>query len=145
MIENETENELNLCVCSQFKVKNVLDDILEKLPEEFNVTEIMQKHPNRSPYALVCLQECERMNTLLREIRVSLQQLELGLKVSLKVGLEQASPHETYLLCSRLLPCQGELTLSPDMEAQQSALSYDAVPETWSNLAYPSTYGLAQW
>ncbi|KAF4019994.1 hypothetical protein G4228_011768 [Cervus hanglu yarkandensis] len=127
------------------KVKNVLDDILEKLPEEFNVTEIMQKHPNRSPYALVCLQECERMNTLLREIRVSLQQLELGLKVSLKVGLEQASPHETYLLCSRLLPCQGELTLSPDMEAQQSALSYDAVPETWSNLAYPSTYGLAQW
>ncbi|KAB0343265.1 hypothetical protein FD754_020191, partial [Muntiacus muntjak] len=101
------------------RVKNVLDDILEKLPEEFNMTEIMQKHPNRSPYALVCLQECERMNTLLREIRVSLQQLELGLK--------------------------GELTLSPDMEAQQSALSYDAVPETWSNLAYPSTYGLAQW
>ncbi|KAB0376184.1 hypothetical protein FD755_012827 [Muntiacus reevesi] len=101
------------------RVKNVLDDILEKLPEEFNMTEIMQKHPNRSPYALVCLQECERMNTLLREIRVSLQQLELGLK--------------------------GELTLSPDMEAQQSALSYDVVPETWSNLAYPSTYGLAQW
>ena len=95
MIENETEKELNLCVSSQFKVKNVLDDILEKLPEEFNMTEIMQTHPNRSPYALVCLQECERMNTLLREIRVSLQQLELGLKVSLiKAGLEQASPHE---------------------------------------------------
>ena len=51
---------------------------------------------------------------------------------------------KTYLLCS-LLPWQGELTLSPDMEAQQSALSYDAVPETWSKLAYPSTYGLAQW
>nr|XP_020748715.1 dynein heavy chain 11, axonemal isoform X1 [Odocoileus virginianus texanus] len=105
--------------CTEDKVKNVLDDILDKLPEEFNMTEIMQKHPNRSPYALVCLQECERMNTLLREIRVSLQQLELGLK--------------------------GELTLSPDMEAQQSALSYDVVPETWSKLAYPSTYGLAQW
>ncbi|KAG5210204.1 hypothetical protein JEQ12_015398 [Ovis aries] len=105
--------------CTEDKVKNVLDDILEKLPEEFNMTEIMQKNPNRSPYALVCLQECERMNILLREIRVSLQQLELGLK--------------------------GELTLSPDMEAQQSAMSYDAVPETWSKLAYPSTYGLAQW
>ena len=52
---------------------------------------------------------------------------------------------KTYLLCSRLLPCQGELTLSPDMEGQQSALSFDAVPETWSKLAYPSTYGLAQW
>lgn len=44
-----------------------MDDILEKLPEEFNMTEIMQKNPNRSPYALVCLQECERMNILLRE------------------------------------------------------------------------------
>ena len=71
-----------------------MDDILEKLPEEFNMTEIMQKNPNRSPYALVCFQECERMNILLREVRVSLQQLELGLKVSLKAGLEQASPHE---------------------------------------------------
>ena len=67
---------------------------MEKLPEEFNMTEIMQKKTNRSPYVLVCFQECERMNILLREIRVSLQQLELGLKVSLKVGLEQAPPHE---------------------------------------------------
>ncbi|XP_074223450.1 dynein axonemal heavy chain 11 isoform X1 [Camelus bactrianus] len=101
------------------KVKNVLDDILEKLPEEFNMAEIMQKNPNRGPYVLVCFQECERMNILLREIRVSLQQLDLGLK--------------------------GELTLSPDLEAQQSALSCDAVPDAWSKLAYPSTYGLAQW
>lgn len=101
------------------KVKNVLDDILERLPEEFNMAEIMQKNPNRSPYVLVCFQECERMNFLIREIRVSLQQLDLGLK--------------------------GELTLSPDVEAQLSALSYDRVPDTWNKLAYPSTYGLAQW
>nr|XP_060488661.1 dynein axonemal heavy chain 11 isoform X2 [Panthera onca] len=101
------------------KVKNVLDDILEKLPEEFNMAEIMQKTSNRSPYVLVCFQECERMNILLREIRVSLQQLDLGWK--------------------------GELTLSPDMEAQQSQLSYDTVPDAWSKLAYPSTYGLAHW
>ncbi|XP_019507533.1 PREDICTED: dynein heavy chain 11, axonemal [Hipposideros armiger] len=101
------------------KVKNVLDDILERLPEEFNMAEIMQKNTNRSPYILVCFQECERMNILLQEIRVSLQQLDLGLK--------------------------GELTLSSDVEAQQSALSYDMVPATWSKLAYPSTYGLAQW
>ncbi|XP_076407691.1 dynein axonemal heavy chain 11 isoform X6 [Peromyscus maniculatus bairdii] len=101
------------------KVKNVLDDILERLPEEFNMAEIMQKNPNRSPYVLVCFQECERMNVLIREIRVSLQQLDLGLK--------------------------GELTLSPDVEAQLCALSYDRVPDTWNKLAYPSTYGLAQW
>lgn len=41
--------------------------------------------------------------------------------------------------------CKGELTLSPDVEAQLSALSYDRVPDTWNKLAYPSTYGLAQW
>eukprot|EP00072_Mus_musculus_P068674 XP_017170437.1 PREDICTED: dynein heavy chain 11, axonemal isoform X3 [Mus musculus] len=101
------------------KVKNILDDILERLPEEFNMAEIMQKNPNRSPYVLVCFQECERMNVLIREIRVSLQHLDLGLK--------------------------GELTLSPDVETQLSALSYDRVPDTWNKLAYPSTYGLAQW
>ncbi|XP_029423391.1 dynein heavy chain 11, axonemal [Nannospalax galili] len=101
------------------KVKNILDDILEKLPEEFNMAEIMQKNSNRSPYVLVCFQECERMNILIREIRMSLQQLDLCLK--------------------------GELMLSPDVEGQQSALSYDRVPDTWSKLAYPSTFSLAQW
>uniref|UniRef100_A0A8D0L4V2 Dynein axonemal heavy chain 11 n=1 Tax=Sphenodon punctatus TaxID=8508 RepID=A0A8D0L4V2_SPHPU len=101
------------------KVKNILDDILEKLPEESNMAEIMQKSAVRSPYVLVCFQECERMNLLIREIRRSLKQLDLGLK--------------------------GELTISPDMEALQSALFYDVVPDAWTRLAYPSTYGLAQW
>ncbi|XP_064146127.1 dynein axonemal heavy chain 11 isoform X3 [Loxodonta africana] len=122
LLEMQPRNALSseeLGQSTEDKVKNVLDDILEKLPEEFNVAEIMQKHSNRSPYVLVCFQECERMNILLREIRGSLQQLDLGLK--------------------------GELTLSPDMEAQQSALTYDTVPDTWGKLAYPSTYGLAQW
>uniref|UniRef100_A0A8C0HXD6 Dynein axonemal heavy chain 11 n=1 Tax=Balaenoptera musculus TaxID=9771 RepID=A0A8C0HXD6_BALMU len=122
LLEMQPRNALSgeeLGQSTEDKVKNVLDDILEKLPEEFNMAEIMQKNPNRSPYVLVCFQECERMNILLREIRVSLQQLDLGLK--------------------------GELMLCPDMEAQQSALSHDAVPESWSKLAYPSTYGLAQW
>lgn len=122
-----------------------MDDILERLPDEFNIAEIMQKNSNRSPYVVVCFQECERMNILLREIRVSLQQLDLGLKVSLKVELGQALPHQkTFTLCP-FSPCKGELMLSPDMEAQQTLLSYDTVPDTWSKLAYPSTYGLAQW
>ncbi|XP_032944295.1 dynein axonemal heavy chain 11 isoform X2 [Rhinolophus ferrumequinum] len=122
LLEMQPRNALvsdELGQSTEDKVKNVLDDILEKLPEEFNMAEIMQKNTNRNPYVLVCFQECERMNILLQEIRVSLQQLDLGLK--------------------------GELTLSPDVEAQQSALSYDTVPDTWSKLAYPSTYGLAQW
>ncbi|KAJ6640492.1 hypothetical protein lerEdw1_013683, partial [Lerista edwardsae] len=101
------------------KVKNALDEILEKLPEEFNMAEIMQKSAVRSPYVLVSFQECERMNILIREIRRSLKQLDLGLK--------------------------GELTFSPAMEALQSSLFYDLVPDAWTKLAYPSTYTLAQW
>uniref|UniRef100_A0A8C0EF01 Uncharacterized protein n=1 Tax=Bubo bubo TaxID=30461 RepID=A0A8C0EF01_BUBBB len=71
------------------------------------------------PYALVCLQECERMNLLLSKIRKSLKQLELGLK--------------------------GELMSSPHMELLQSILFSEAVPDTWTKLAYPSTHSLARW
>ena len=62
---------------------SIVDDILEKLPEEYNVAEMMTKITERSPYTLVCFQECERMNLLLAEIRKSLSELDLGLKVQL--------------------------------------------------------------
>ncbi|XP_071372237.1 dynein axonemal heavy chain 11 isoform X2 [Centroberyx affinis] len=101
------------------KVTSVLDDILEKLPEEYNMADIMSKSAERSPYILVCFQECERMNVLLVEIRKSLEELDLGLK--------------------------GELTISSNMETLQSALFNDSVPDSWARLAYPSTKTLAQW
>ncbi|XP_018092353.2 dynein heavy chain 11, axonemal-like [Xenopus laevis] len=101
------------------KVKTLLDDILEKLPEGYNMSDITSKTADRSPYILVCFQECERMNTLLHEIRRSLKELDLGLK--------------------------GELAISSEMEQLQSALFFDNVPDTWTKLAYPSTYSLAQW
>lgn len=40
------------------KVKQVLDEIIEKLPEEFNMVEIMNKVEERTPYvyfALLCV------------------------------------------------------------------------------------------
>ncbi|KAF5892934.1 dynein heavy chain 11, axonemal-like, partial [Clarias magur] len=101
------------------KVKTVLDDILEKLPEEYNMSDLMSKMAERTPYVLVCFQECERMNTLVNEIRRSLKELDLGLK--------------------------GELAISSEMEQLQTALFFDNVPDTWTRLAYPSTYTLAQW
>ena len=51
------------------RVKTALDDIIEKIPEEFVMSEIMAKTQERSPYILVCFQECERMNLLLKEIK----------------------------------------------------------------------------
>uniref|UniRef100_A0A7N8XYV6 Dynein axonemal heavy chain 11 n=1 Tax=Mastacembelus armatus TaxID=205130 RepID=A0A7N8XYV6_9TELE len=101
------------------KVKSVIEDLFEKLPEEYNMAEMVTKATERSPYSLVCFQECERMNLLLAGIRKSLNELDLGLK--------------------------GELTISSSMETLQSALFSDSVPDSWARLAYPSTKSLGLW
>lgn len=63
------------------QVKSILDEILEKLSEEFNMMELFAKAEEKTPYVLVALQECERMNTLTREMKRSLKEVDLGLKV----------------------------------------------------------------
>lgn len=78
-------NVLHITLQIQFGfLQTILDEIVEKLPEEFNMMEIMNKVPpeERTPYVIVAFQECERMNTLTNEIRRSLKELDLGLKVS---------------------------------------------------------------
>jgi dynein heavy chain len=55
------------------------------LPEEFPVKELMAKAEDKTPYTVVALQECERMNILTREMRRSLKELNLGLKVSILI------------------------------------------------------------
>jgi len=69
---------------SSLQIKGILDEIVEKLPDDFNMAEIMAKVPpeERTPYVVVAFQECERMSMLSREIRRSLKELDLGLKVS---------------------------------------------------------------
>ena len=64
-------------------LQTILDEIVEKLPDEFNMMEIMNKVPpeERTPYVIVAFQECERMNTLTNELKRSLKELDLGLKV----------------------------------------------------------------
>lgn len=59
---------------------------MEKLPEEYNMSDLVSKTAERTPYILVCFQECERMNTLVNEIRRSLKELDLGLKVCVCVS-----------------------------------------------------------
>ena len=44
--------------------------------------ELFARAEEKTPYVLVALQECERMNGLIREIRRSLKEVDLGLKVS---------------------------------------------------------------
>uniref|UniRef100_A0A8C3J4X5 Dynein axonemal heavy chain 17 n=1 Tax=Calidris pygmaea TaxID=425635 RepID=A0A8C3J4X5_9CHAR len=106
-------------VSREEKVKSVLDEIIEKLPEPFNMAEIMAKAAEKTPYVVVAFQECERMNILTHEIRRSLKELDLGLK--------------------------GELTITSDMEDLGNALFYDSVPESWTRYAYPSLLSLGAW
>lgn len=67
---------------TDFQVKAILEEILEKVPEMFNMPEIMAKATERTPYVVVAFQECERMNILTNEMRRSLKELSLGLKVT---------------------------------------------------------------
>ena len=103
-------------------IKFILDDILEKLPEDFNPVELRnraEESENLTPYTVVAIQEAERMMFLTKEIRRSLKELNLGLK--------------------------GELTISPNMEALMNSFLLDDVPESWTKKAYPSMFGLGPW
>ena len=54
---------------------------MERLPDEFNVQEMMARVEERTPYIVVAFQECERMSMLTSEMKRSLKELDLGLKV----------------------------------------------------------------
>uniref|UniRef100_A0A7S2IQH3 Dynein heavy chain n=1 Tax=Haptolina brevifila TaxID=156173 RepID=A0A7S2IQH3_9EUKA len=104
----------------QEKVKRILDDIMERLPDLFSLTELDERtQDERTPYTSVFLQECERMNKLLFELKRSLVELDLGLK--------------------------GDLGMSDAMETLMYALYDDKVPATWNKAAYPSMRALASW
>uniref|UniRef100_A0A8D2N608 Dynein axonemal heavy chain 17 n=1 Tax=Zonotrichia albicollis TaxID=44394 RepID=A0A8D2N608_ZONAL len=100
-------------------VQTLLEEMLEKLPDEFNMAELLARLEERTPYAVVALQECERMNALTAEMRRSLGELELGLK--------------------------GELTMTSEMETMQNSLFFGTVPESWVRRSYPSTASLGSW
>ncbi|NWV29438.1 DYH17 protein, partial [Origma solitaria] len=99
--------------------QEILDEIMGQLPDPFNMEELMAKAKEKTPYTVVAIQECERMNILTHEIRRSLKELDLGL--------------------------QGELTITSEMEDLGNALFYDSVPESWTRYAYPSLLSLATW
>merc|ERR1712066_521549 len=101
------------------QIKQILDDFLEKLPEDFNPQELLGRCEELTPYAVVALQEATRMMMLTSEMRRSLKELTLGLK--------------------------GELTISPDMEDLMNSFLLDTIPARWEKKAYPSMLGLSAW
>jgi len=101
------------------KVKLTLDDILERLPDLFPMLEVMERIDDVTPYTGVFLQECERMNTLLFEVRRSLIELDMGLK--------------------------GDLSITEPMEKLMAALGSIQTPMSWEKLAWASRDSLTGW
>ena len=83
------------------KVKVIVDEIGEKMPDSFNILDLMGKCEDKTPYILVCFQECERMNILTDEMKRALKELDAGLR--------------------------GELTMTQDMEELSNSLFFDQV------------------
>ncbi|XP_042895579.2 dynein beta chain, ciliary [Parasteatoda tepidariorum] len=104
------------------KIRQISEDILDKIPKEFPLSDLYGKTSEESviaPFTAVALQECERMNVLLLELSTSLSDLEKGLK--------------------------GELPWSDDMDELGESLAADAVPQAWAVKAYPSLLPLGSW
>ena len=101
------------------QAKTVLDDLVERLPDNFDLEDIRSRTDDITPYIMVAIQETERMNKLLAEMKRSLAELDLGLK--------------------------GDLTMSDPMEQLMNALADGGVSANWTKLAYPSLRSLGSW
>merc|ERR1711871_1450592 len=104
---------------SEDPAKAILDDLEARLPLDFEMYTIKGKVVEETPYVSVILQECDRMNKLLGEMRRSMAELQLGLAGSLNMS----DPMETLLSCLRL----------------------GRVAPNWEKIAYPSKKDLGNW
>lgn len=80
---------------------------------------INEKVKQKTPYIVVALQECERMNGLLSEIKSSLENLQMGLS--------------------------GALNMTESMEKLAQSLEFNRVPANWEEKAYFSKKTLGPW
>lgn len=104
-------------------IQDLVRKLKESLPAEFDLLKLQEFAEERwedvpNPYDIVCLQECERMNTLLSEISISLKELKMGL--------------------------DGSLNMTDNMELLGVSLKLDRVPVKWGNF-YSSKRPLSSW
>lgn len=100
-------------------VKGFIVKFLAELPGNFSMLDIIGRVKVKDPYIVVCIQECERMNTLLSTLRFSLNELDAGLK--------------------------GQLNITDAMEGLATALSLNRVHDSWEKFAYFSKKPLTEW
>uniref|UniRef100_A0A8C3DV64 Dynein axonemal heavy chain 12 n=1 Tax=Corvus moneduloides TaxID=1196302 RepID=A0A8C3DV64_CORMO len=92
----------------------IADDILSKLPKDFDIESCLIKYPVRYEESMntVLVQEMERFNNLIRTIRITLINLKKAIK--------------------------GLVVMDADLEALSGSLVVGKVPEKWAQHSYPS-------
>jgi dynein heavy chain len=112
-------------------LRDTLTDLTKRSPVQFDLLELSEQLSQRvteadGPYAVVVMQECVRMNTLIAEIAFSLDELHKGLN--------------------------GQLNMSQGMEDMAECLELNQVPGrnpfhscSWERLAWPSRKTLSSW
>lgn len=102
-------------------VRDISQDLLSKLPPNFDTEECSKKHPIKYEESLntVLAQELLRFNALTSTVRSTLINVGKAIK--------------------------GEVPLSLELEEVSMSLFTNAVPETWHKRAYPSLKPLASW
>ena len=73
----------------------------------------------KTPYMIVAIQECEKMNGLLNEIRFSLTELDQGL--------------------------DGALNITDSMEVLQTSLEINVLPPKWLAATNPTKKSMQEW
>lgn len=93
---------------------DITSDILGKLPDIFDLEIAMKRFPVEYMESMntVLVQELERFNRLLSNIRSSLLNLQKAIK--------------------------GTIAMSPDLEALANALMISKIPAAWMKVSYPS-------
>ncbi|KAJ7406929.1 dynein heavy chain 12, axonemal isoform X7 [Willisornis vidua] len=92
----------------------IADDILSKLPNDFDIESCLLKYPVRYEESMnpVLVQEMERFNNLIRTIRITLINLKKAIK--------------------------GLVVMDAELEAVSGSLLVGKVPEKWAQHSYPS-------
>ncbi|EAN79295.1 dynein heavy chain, putative [Trypanosoma brucei brucei TREU927] len=101
-------------------VQQKIDELRERLPERHNLQDLSERlEDERSPQQHVFYQECERMNVLISALKVSLEELDLGLK--------------------------GALSMTAVMQTLFDEIYLDKLPAVWEKVSFLSLRALGSW
>lgn len=100
-------------------VKTTIANLLKELPANFNMIDIILRIEEKTPYMIVAIQESEKMNQLLNEIRFSLTELDQGL--------------------------DGALNITDAMEELQNCLEINKLPPRWAAVSNATKKLLIEW